>query len=255
MPHMHIESENYLEQRIEALEAASIGGGGDVEAAVAELVAGAPDALNTLNELAAALGDDANFAATVATSIANQLTTAEHASIDHEGLPGVGSGGGGAATTYGSKAVFVGGGITVPANGEPTVPLPLNLSVVIDGADVALDADTFSINFLNEGIYALRVYAGWGVVAGETLRRRIIGTYTSPDPATDTLASIGWLGAQAEGWVHTSPFELDPVLCQVCVVAYAEAGSSISFVAENGDPTETSEVTAGNTFVMIQRVS
>lgn len=41
-----------------------------VDAAVSALVGGAPDALNTLNELAAAFDDDANFAATVAASLA-----------------------------------------------------------------------------------------------------------------------------------------------------------------------------------------
>ena len=54
------------------------GGGGLSEAAiqalisqaVSDLVAGAPGALDTLNELAAALNDDENFAATVAAQIA-----------------------------------------------------------------------------------------------------------------------------------------------------------------------------------------
>lgn len=40
--------------------------------AAAAIVAGAPAALNTLDELAAALGDDANFAATVTTALANK---------------------------------------------------------------------------------------------------------------------------------------------------------------------------------------
>jgi hypothetical protein len=42
----------------------------EVAAAVAALVAGAPGALDTLNELAAALGDDASFAATVTNALA-----------------------------------------------------------------------------------------------------------------------------------------------------------------------------------------
>lgn len=42
----------------------------DIDAAVAGLVDSAPGALNTLNELAAALGDDANFAATVTAALA-----------------------------------------------------------------------------------------------------------------------------------------------------------------------------------------
>lgn len=47
-----------------------------VDAALAGLVAGAPGALDTLNELAAALGDDANFAATVTAALATKATTA-----------------------------------------------------------------------------------------------------------------------------------------------------------------------------------
>ena len=42
-------------------------------AAVTYLVDSAPGALDTLNELAAALGDDASFASTVATSLGNKL--------------------------------------------------------------------------------------------------------------------------------------------------------------------------------------
>ena len=45
-----------------------------VETAVTNLVNSAPDALNTLDELAAALGDDANFSTTVTNSLATKLT-------------------------------------------------------------------------------------------------------------------------------------------------------------------------------------
>lgn len=44
-----------------------------VAAQIAALVASAPTALNTLDELAAALGDDANFASTVTTALGNRL--------------------------------------------------------------------------------------------------------------------------------------------------------------------------------------
>lgn len=46
-----------------------------VTAAVAAVVDAAPAALDTLNELAAALGDDANFASTVTTSLAGKQST------------------------------------------------------------------------------------------------------------------------------------------------------------------------------------
>lgn len=42
----------------------------DVDTSIAAVIDTAPTALNTLNELAAALGDDANFASTVTTSLA-----------------------------------------------------------------------------------------------------------------------------------------------------------------------------------------
>ena len=50
-------------------------------AAVTYLVDSAPATLNTLNELAAALGDDANFASTVATSLGNKLDISSASTI------------------------------------------------------------------------------------------------------------------------------------------------------------------------------
>lgn len=44
-----------------------------INAATAALVASSPAALDTLNELAAAMGNDANFATTTATSLGNRL--------------------------------------------------------------------------------------------------------------------------------------------------------------------------------------
>lgn len=44
-----------------------------ITAAINALTTGAPTALDTLDELAAALGDDANFAATVTTALGNRL--------------------------------------------------------------------------------------------------------------------------------------------------------------------------------------
>lgn len=49
---------------------------GQVTAAINALVASAPGALDTLDELAAALGDDANFASTVTTALAGKVAKA-----------------------------------------------------------------------------------------------------------------------------------------------------------------------------------
>lgn len=51
-----------------------------VSTAVSNLVASAPEALNTLNELALALGSDASFSTTVATSLGGKLATASNLS-------------------------------------------------------------------------------------------------------------------------------------------------------------------------------
>jgi len=51
---------------------------GYVDGVVAATVDAAPAALDTLNELAAALGDDANFSATVATSIGTKASQTDH---------------------------------------------------------------------------------------------------------------------------------------------------------------------------------
>ena len=50
-------------------------------AAVANLVDAAPTTLDTLNELAAALGDDANFATTIANQLALKASTASIANM------------------------------------------------------------------------------------------------------------------------------------------------------------------------------
>jgi nitrogenase molybdenum-iron protein alpha/beta subunit len=48
--------------------------------AVANLVASAPDALNTLNELAAALGNDASFSTTISNAVGGKLAKASNLS-------------------------------------------------------------------------------------------------------------------------------------------------------------------------------
>ena len=64
---------------------------------------GAPSALDTLNELAAALGDDENFASTITTSISNHTsaTTSVHGIADTSVL---------ATETYVNTAVGNSGG-------------------------------------------------------------------------------------------------------------------------------------------------
>jgi hypothetical protein len=61
-----------------------------VQAAIAALVASSPAALDTLNELAAALGNDANFAATMTTALAGKAA-ANHSHFRGDWAPASGS--------------------------------------------------------------------------------------------------------------------------------------------------------------------
>lgn len=55
-----------------------------VNAAIEAVVGAAPDALNTLDELAQALGDDANFASTVTTELAKKVNDADLIAITND---------------------------------------------------------------------------------------------------------------------------------------------------------------------------
>ena len=46
---------------------------------ITELIGGAPDALNTLNELAAAIGDDSDYATSITTALSNKLSSSDAA--------------------------------------------------------------------------------------------------------------------------------------------------------------------------------
>jgi len=110
-----------------------------VTGAVADLIASAPGALNTLDELAAALGDDANFATTVTNSLAAKAPLASPTFTGTVTLPAAGivfSDGTQAkagvpsittfATTVSSSATLAAGEQDkfVPLSGAVTITLP-----------------------------------------------------------------------------------------------------------------------------------
>lgn len=81
-----------------------------VAAAIAALVDGAPGAIDTLNELAAALGDDPNFATTVTNALAGKLSTASNLA-DLTNAPAAWTNiGGGSLGKQNSNAVAITGG-------------------------------------------------------------------------------------------------------------------------------------------------
>jgi hypothetical protein len=103
---------------------------------ISNLVDSSPAALNTLNELAAALGDDANFSTTITTSIGTKLPLAGGALT-------------GAVTTnstFDGRNVSVDGakldGIETGATADQTAAEILTAIKTVDGSGSGLDADT-----------------------------------------------------------------------------------------------------------------
>ena len=106
---------------------------GYADTAVANIVDSSPAALNTLNELAAALGDDANYATTTATSIGTKLPKSggamtgaittnstfdgRNVSVDGTKLDGIEAGANVTDTANVVAALTAGSNITIASNG------------------------------------------------------------------------------------------------------------------------------------------
>ncbi|WP_375568360.1 head decoration protein [Seohaeicola saemankumensis] len=83
---------------------------GFVAAAIGALIDAAPGAMDTLNELAAALGDDPNFATTVTNALAGKLTAASNLADLTNGAAARGNLGLGSMATQSAGAVAITGG-------------------------------------------------------------------------------------------------------------------------------------------------
>lgn len=145
-----------------------------VDAAVAALVDSSPAALDTLNELAAALGDDPNFAATLTTALAAKLSVVEH--------------GANAATAR-------------PATSLPVLWVGTVVPNNIEAGDLVLDPDAAT------GALAAAAVefdpTGLGVVTGDDLQTAV----EELDAAVDTLAAAA---TAFGGWFSIDPVNYDP---------------------------------------------
>ena len=125
---------------------------GYVRTAVANVVNSAPAALDTLNELAAALGDDANYATTTATSIGTKLPKSGGEMTGNITMSG--------SQTVDGRDLSVDGakldGIESGATADQSASEILTLVKTVDGSGSGLDADLWDGNqfssYLNQGV-------------------------------------------------------------------------------------------------------
>ena len=111
-----------------------------VNTAITNLVDGAPDTLDTLNELAQALGDDANFSATVAAQIGNKVDKVEGMGLSQNSF-----------TNEEKQKLSSLQNYTLPVAGE-------NLGGIKNGGNVVVSADgTANVSLPEAGSSAIKM--------------------------------------------------------------------------------------------------
>jgi len=113
-----------------------------VDSAISALADSAPAALNTLNELAAALGDDANYAATTTTAIGTKLAKAGGQMTGNITMSGTETVDGRDLSVDGAKLDT----IEASATADQTAAQLLTAIKTVDGASSGLDADLLDGN-------------------------------------------------------------------------------------------------------------
>jgi hypothetical protein len=227
---------------------------GYVTQQIANLVDGAPEALDTLNELAAALNDDENFATTVTNSLALK------ANIDNASFTGI--------TTTQTLNVGVGGTIITTTgigsvgigSTQPTATLDVNGSIISQSGGIVSKQGTTSIpvylNSYASGLQPWDSYYGLGPSNAWIFNQLIL---RSPDSAwsiangqrrnVNTLGSHHILfGAVTNTNGSTTSSSTKTFGIQPLDIDSATVDLYLRGAAAN--PTATTNITGGHTFVV-----
>lgn len=169
-----------------------------VRSEIAAIVDSAPSTLDTLNELATALGDDPNFAATITTELGNKLNTSTYnTSAAPSTIFNVGNSGSGAYLIDGAS--------------NPTISLIRGQKYVFD---VNATGHPFYIQTSDSGYTAGNVYAS-GITGAGTQVGQVV--FEVPLDAPDTLYYVCQFHSSMRGKINISSLDAKAPLTQTVV--------------------------------------
>ena len=214
-------ADNALDTRLDVLEGS---GTGSVAKALADAksyadtkVAGildsAPETLNTLNELAAALGDDPNFATTISTQIGQKAPTSHASSETTYGVSSASNYGHAKASSTTPKAAAstaaVGSETSSFARGDHVHPLQTSVSgssgsCTGNAATATKFASSQSVALTGDVTGSASSQAGWSVATTLSNSGVTAGSYGQADnasPAHSGTFSVPYITVDAKGRV------------------------------------------------------
>lgn len=169
-----------------------------VTAAIANLVASAPTTLDTLNELAAALGNDAAFSTTVSTALGNRLRV----DINTQGLTSTQQGYGRTNLGLGTAATSNTSDFATAAHNHNGVYVPVGRTITINGTAYDLSADrawtiASGVTSFNTRIGAITLTSGdvTGALGYTPYNATNPSGYISSYTETSTLANVTGRGS------------------------------------------------------------
>ena len=216
-----------------------------VSTAISNLIDSSPSALNTLNELAAALGDDANFAATTATSLGTKLPKSGGEMTGNITFSGSQTVDGRDLSSDGSKL----DGIESGATADQTAAEIRTLVESASDSNVFTNADHSKLNGIESGATAdqsaseilnlIKTVDGSGSgLDADTLD----GLSPSVSAGNNTIVQRHSAGYIFANYFNTTPNDVSSGVTKVCVetgndgyIRHGDAGSIRSFInVENG---------------------
>jgi len=208
-----------------------------VETAITNLIGGAPLALDTLNELAAAINDDASYASTITTALGTKAATATTISA------GTGLTGGGDLSANRSFALATSGVLANTYGSSTAIPV-----ITVDAYGRITSATTSSVTVGDGTITCATSGTGLSGSASFTLNQSGNTTFTVTSNATDANTASTIVARDALG-----NFTAGVITATTTAARYADLAEKYSADADYAPGTVVmfggdAEVTAANEF-------